>query len=493
MKKLLLIFIGIGCLFTMNAQTKSWKRGACMSNLREADFEALQTGMTWFYDWAAAPSAVGVTASDKYDIEYCPMAWNTNWNETAIRNYVKEHPNCKYLLAYNEPNFKEQANLTPAQAAADWPKLKALAKELGLKIIAPACNYSPWTEWSSPKKWLDAFFKLVPIREVDGIALHCYMGWSTALIGYVQEYIGYYNKPIWLTEFCAWDDRGGTPEAAMKKIQREYLIDTFDFLETEPMVARYAWFMAKTEENNAVPAFPWMQLLNGHNGVLTENGKIFNNMSSYDENFYHNTQSRIQANHYIRMKGIYMEETTDTDGVIHVYDFNNDDYLEYNVDVLAAGEYYFFLRYSCAPDAALQVQTGETTLGTLPLPASGSSWTTQKYTVNLNAGKQKIRLFCTGGNNIRLNWMHITADANAETTGINHSASSKISVYPNPATGRINIQGEVAQVDIYSVQGQLLLSDNRNVIDVAGLNKGLYLVSVTDKTDHKAMVRLIKN
>jgi hypothetical protein len=89
--------------------------------------------------------------------------------------------------------------------------------------------------------------------------------------------------------------------------------------------------------------------------------------------------------------------------------------------------------------------------------------------------------------------MHITADANAETTGINHSASSKISVYPNPATGRINIQGEVAQVDIYSVQGQLLLSDNRNVIDVAGLNKGFYLVSVTDKTDHKAMVRLIKN
>ena len=494
-KKLLLISIGIGCIFILEAQTKSWKRGACMSNLREADFEALQTGLTWFYDWGNTPSAIGISASDARNIEYCPMRWGDGWNPNAIRNYVMEHPNCKYLLTFNEPNFKNQANLTPQQAAARWPEIKALAKELNLKIISPALNYSAWADWSTPKKWLDAFFQLVPIDDVEGIALHCYMGWSSSLIGYVKEYIGYYNKPIWLTEFCAWDNRWGTPEVEMKNLQREYLVDTFDFLETEPMVKRYAWFMAKTSENNAIPAFPWMQLLNGHNGVLTENGKIFNNMSSYDDHFYHNTQSRIQANHYIRMKGIHLEETTDKDGIINVYDFNAGDYLEYNVEVPASGSYYFFIRHSNAGNAQINVQIDRNTPITIALPATGNNtWATHPYTVHLDAGKQKVRLACTTGTAIRINWLNITTNANAETitTGIESTKCNDIAVYPNPATDRITIAGDADKVDIYSMDGRLIVSDNKNEVNVSKLHKGLYLVIVTDKTGKKTPVKMQK-
>ncbi|MDR0798980.1 MAG: carbohydrate-binding protein, partial [Dysgonamonadaceae bacterium] len=417
---LLFLFVLLGCLTTiLQAQTKSWKRGACMSNLREADFEALKTGMTWFYDWGNTPAGVGTAASDARNIEYCPMRWGNDWNPNAIRAYVAAHPNCKYLLTFNEPNFQNQANLTPQQAADRWPEIKALANELNLKIISPALNYSAWAAWGTPKKWLDEFFKLVPKEDVDGIALHCYMGWSDALIGYVKEYIGYYNKPIWLTEFCSWDDRWNTPAAEMQKVQREYLVDTFDFLETEPMVARYAWFMAKTGENNAVPQFPWMQLLNGHNGVLTENGKIFNNMSSYDDNFYHNTQSRIQANHYIRMKGIHLQETNDTEGIINVYDFGNNDYLEYNVDAPSAGDYYLFVRYATANQANLSLLVNNDAKTTITLPKSeNNGWATEKFTIPLNAGKQKVRLLCTtSGASVRLNWLNISKDEAAETVG----------------------------------------------------------------------------
>ncbi len=409
------------CVSLLTAQTKSFKRGACMSNLKTTDFEGLKDGLSWFYDWGTNPGGEGKQASDDRNIEYCPMTWGGNFNTDAIRQYVKVHPNCKYLMAFNEPNFQSQANLTPAQAAAKWPQLKALAVELNLKLISPALNYSGWAEWNTPKKWLDAFFAQpgVSISDVDGIALHCYMGWSSSLIGYVKEYIGYYNKPIWLTEFCSWDDRSGTAEAPMKLIQREYLVDTFDYLETEPMVARYAWFMAKTGENNSVPGFPWMQLLNGNNGVLTENGKIFNNMSSYDDNFYHDTQSRIQANYYIRMKGIHLEETTDIDGVIDVYDLGTGDYLDYNVDVPATGTYNLFLRYSSSVEANLAVQVNNVTLNSLTLRAlaQAKNWATKKYTVNLSAGKQKIRLTAIQGAAIRLNWMNLTTNATAEIEG----------------------------------------------------------------------------
>ena len=492
-KKLLLLSIGIGCMLTIEAQTKSWKRGACMSNVRDADFEALQPGLTWFYDWGNIPSSIGISASDARNIEYCPMRWGDSWNPDAIRNYVNIHPNCKYLLTFNEPNFKDQANLTPQQAAARWPEIKALANELNLKIISPGVNYSPWTEWGTPKKWLDAFFELVPIDDVDGIALHCYMGWSSALTGYVKEYINYYNKPIWLTEFCAWDDRWGTPTEEMKKIQREYLVDTFDFLETEPMVARYAWFMAKTSENNANPAFPWMQLLNGHNGVLTENGKIFNYMSSYDDDFYHNTNSRIQANHYIRMRGIHLEETNDTDGIINVYDFNAGDFLEYNVEAPTEGMYYFFIRHSNSAIAEIDLQVDRNAPVMITLPATANNvWATQKYNIDLDAGKHKVRLTCKSGASVRINWLNITTDANAETTGVEPVEYNKITVYPNPAADRITISGDVAQVDIYSLLNQWILSDNNNEINISHLNKGLYLVIVTDTSGKKSAMKIVK-
>jgi hypothetical protein len=51
----------------------------------------------------------------------------------------------------------------------------------------------------------------------------------------------------------------------------------------------------------------------------------------------------------------------------------------------------------------------------------------------------------------------------------------------------------VAKVDIYSLQGQLLLSDNKPVIDVNNLYKGMYLVAVTDKTGNKTTTRMIKD
>jgi hypothetical protein len=55
-------------------------------------------------------------------------------------------------------------------------------------------------------------------------------------------------------------------------------------------------------------------------------------------------------------------------------------------------------------------------------------------------------------------------------------------VYPNPATDRLYISGEVAEVAIYSLQGQLVHSViNKNTVDVSTFAKGLYLVKVTDK------------
>ena len=45
---------------------------------------------------------------------------------------------------FNEPNHRTQANLSPQQAAALWPKLEAAAAATGsATLVGPAVNWSP--------------------------------------------------------------------------------------------------------------------------------------------------------------------------------------------------------------------------------------------------------------------------------------------------------------------------------------------------------------
>lgn len=418
---LIVLFCGLS-VTELSAQTRSPKRGVSFNFTDDADLSALAPGTSWFYNWGATPNNVTNTYHSVYGYEFCPMTWNGNWDSDAIRNYVQSHPECKYILAFNEPNFREQANLTPAQAAARWPALKALAQELNLQIISPGCNYSAWTQYSAPYKWLDEFFAQpgVSINDVAGIALHSYMGWAVATNGYVQEYINRYNKPLWLTEFCAWDDftnnNGGT---ALQ--QRKEMIDMLDFLEQNPMVARYAWFIPRRDENHN-PSFPYMELLTNTNGtekgILTETGQVWTYMSSYDKNFYHNTDAVIEAEHYIyKTHGVYMEQTSDTAGILDIYDYSTGDTLKYNVNIPTAGNYTFRLHILSNTDAALNVITSDRNVSQ-PVVSTSNQWTDVELTVPLNAGKQQIILKPTQGS-LKLNYFVITNNGSVPPTNPN--------------------------------------------------------------------------
>jgi|GEM_PF-1413276 len=61
-----------------------------------------------------------------------------------------------------------------------------------------------------------------------------------------------------------------------------------------------------------------------------------------------------------------------------------------------------------------------------------------------------------------------------------------VAVYPNPAKERIYISGEVAKVEFYSLEGQLVSSHiNTNVVNVSTFAKGLYVIRVTDKRSNQ--------
>ena len=124
----------------VTAMPKSAKRGVAFSFTQITDLPLLSPYISWDYNWGNRPIEDAALWFDSNEMDYCPMCWNGNYNADQIRAFVAAHPKTKYLLAFNEPNLTDQANMTPAQAAAIWQPIVNLAKELGLKLVSPAMN-----------------------------------------------------------------------------------------------------------------------------------------------------------------------------------------------------------------------------------------------------------------------------------------------------------------------------------------------------------------
>ena len=219
-----------------SAMHKSAKRGVAFNFSQAEDLPLLTDAISWDYNWANDQNSLAATWMDEERVEYCPMCWSNNYNADRIRTYVQAHPSTKYLLGYNEPNLTDQANMTPVQAAAQWGEIVALAKELNLKLVSPAMNYGTLSGYSDPIKWLDEFFAQpgVDINDIDVISIHCYMASPQALKDYVARFYKY-NKPIWMTEFCAWEEYAIHSE----EDQINYMCQVLNYMEQDAKIERY--------------------------------------------------------------------------------------------------------------------------------------------------------------------------------------------------------------------------------------------------------------
>ena len=85
----------------------------------------------------------------------------------------------------------------------------------------------------------------------------------------------------------------------------------------------------------------------------------------------------------------------------------------------------------------------------------------------------------------------IFGTASVSTSVSDLSAANTITVYPNPATARIQTSNEVSEIALYSLQGQLVHSaKNTSSLNVSSIAKGMYLVRLTDKAGNKQSTKL---
>ncbi len=191
-------------------------------------------GATWFYSWS-------IKFESTNSMDYTPMFWG-GVSSTAVDAVLAKHMT-NHVLAFNEPDGKDQSDLTPQKALELYPAIL----KTGLRVGSPACREGAW------RTWLDEFMN--GCREhnyrVDFIAIHWYDwgNWSStkdpspanvdAIVNRFKKDIdncyAKYGLPIWITEFNANKNR-------LTPIQVEFLMKAIPMLESHPHVERYAYF-----------------------------------------------------------------------------------------------------------------------------------------------------------------------------------------------------------------------------------------------------------
>jgi hypothetical protein len=207
----------------------------------------------WYYDWS-------IDAASSPDLEYVPIRQN-RWWPGLDQDWRDRGAN--QLLGYNEPDHKDQSNLTVDDAISGWPDLLAT----GLRLGSPAVS-------DGGLKWLYDFIARADAAHlrVDFVAVHYYRAVSNArngsaaaaqLYNFLHEIHERTGRPIWVTEWnngANWT--GHKPTYAQEKAAVKAMMEMLD---KTPFVERYAIYNWVEDVRNVQRA----------DGTLTPAGEVY--------------------------------------------------------------------------------------------------------------------------------------------------------------------------------------------------------------------------
>ncbi len=263
---LLLAFL---VLLTLTAgaqgQTPNLKKGFCIVVRPDGAWKNAVTKLNvrWFYSWG------GDEPKDlPKGVEFVPMDWGYYGNKDGSLVHwlakVKAQPQVKFLLGFNEPDGKDQANLSVQKALEGWPYLM----QTGLTLGSPAGVHPDGD-------WMKAFMAGAAQKQyrVDFIAIHWYGGADPqGFLDMLARVHALYGRPLWVTEFAPadWNTSPGHPNRWTAAQVAAFMRVALPEMNRRDYVQRYAWYSASPDD----AALGTSALLN-KNGTLTDLGKLY--------------------------------------------------------------------------------------------------------------------------------------------------------------------------------------------------------------------------
>ena len=456
MKRFLIFTMSVAFCATLIAQTKSAKRGVCWDektqSLSEQPVAKLSPGISWVYNWGVATNQEVSTVGPDRDLEFVPMCWNDAFDDSKLRAWLSSHPGARYLLGFNEPNLSWNvggSQMTPQQAATAWPRVKQVAADYGLELVAPALNFSGdqvgdrvW----EPFAWYDEFLRLLNEADIDPaidyLAFHSYMNWYSAvnwvateyfytdkessdlfstankgrypnLVKYLEDYKeahGHFPK-MFLTEFCSYEgDKDGYVSSVDSQIDQ--MTQKVQNLEQSDLVAGYAWFMANMSQAPTVYPYNSLFMSNTATSELSDLGKVYVYMSAFDTEHWYNAAETVLAKDYVdastdNQQAKVRPNSEDGSDIPLQVEWQSSAWTAYQITLPADGTYTLKLHMKSTADNDFRIY--EDALGSsnrrlnTTLPSTGGVWKDVTTQVTLPAGQHTLLLYNMGTSSIFIN------------------------------------------------------------------------------------------
>jgi len=227
-------------------------------------------GMGWYYNWGTSDPRRSSKCKGHYiPSGFVPMIWTKKQHYPKLDGYDT-------VLGFNEPNHKDQANMSPESAAYHWMRFQAAYP--GKKLVSPAAAPPGVTQW------FDRFFKACKKRgcRVDYLATHLYSGNAAYDKKFLENLYHRYGKKIWLTEFAK-------PSTMSSQAELNYMKEILPYLEGSNHIWRYSWFVNRFTHHGS--GHGWyldraISLLEADKSRLTKLGKYYNGFKLSDSDSY---------------------------------------------------------------------------------------------------------------------------------------------------------------------------------------------------------------
>ena len=215
------------------------------------------------------------------------------------------------------------------------------------------------------------------------------------------------------------------------------------------------------------------------------------------------TSILIEAEDYVTMNGIALEDTIDENGGQNVGYINTGDWMEYLITIPTAGSYTVSYRVASVPGQGIvEFQVDGNTLATTNIEATTDwqDWTTITDTVTLSAGTQKIRLYAANSD-WNINWFKLeNKNTNAKNTIKSNIQISDIKLFPVPATDNLNISisdfENYSKVDIIDLNGRVitnvLIKNKVTNFNINNFSNGLYLIRIYKDGKLSKVLKFVK-
>ena len=200
----------------------------------------------WFWTWGVGLSDAQLAMIPE-GVEHVPTFWHPRYMtraNIARINYLHERGIVRYVRGFNEPDLRDQANMTVEEALRQW---EILSNELhpGIRLISPA---ESWPRLGA-NAWMVRFMNGVEERglRIDYIAVHFYAEglWPNQAPGHVRNVYNRWGRRVWLMETGVRYMPAGSVHANNNFTQAQivqYMRDLLPQLEAMPELHSYSWF-----------------------------------------------------------------------------------------------------------------------------------------------------------------------------------------------------------------------------------------------------------